>query len=174
MRDTVPFQPDKHGRKLSCHQIINSHDHKSMMVTQLQTVLRKGNVSPSIRDEWRVFGLGTNWKQHMKLTAKGVAVTGGRWGEGTSGDATPGGRFQWEEKWIFSMQMVFCTRQMSNFWAKYKEIRQMRFSLKFTISSCLHRASIVSKRLFIIPTDAHNYKIIGKLKQLIFRQLSEF
>jgi hypothetical protein len=38
-------------------------------------------------------------------------------------------------------------------------------------SSCLHRASIVSKTLFIIPTDAHNYKIIGMLKQLKFREL---
>ena len=27
------------------------------------------------------------------------------------------------------------------------------------------------KALFIIPTDAHNYKIIGMLKQLKFRQL---
>jgi hypothetical protein len=27
------------------------------------------------------------------------------------------------------------------------------------------------KTLFIIPTDAHNYKIIGMLKQLKFRQL---
>ena len=33
-------------------------------------------------------------------------------------------------------------------------------------SSCLHRASIVSKTLFIIPTDAHNYKIIGMLKTI--------
>ena len=34
-------------------------------------------------------------------------------------------------------------------------------------SSCLHRGSIVSKTLFIIPTDAHNYKIIGMLKNKI-------
>ena len=27
------------------------------------------------------------------------------------------------------------------------------------------------KALFIIPTDAHNYKITGMLKQLKFRQL---
>jgi len=27
------------------------------------------------------------------------------------------------------------------------------------------------KALFIVPTDAHNYKIIGILKQLKFRQL---
>ena len=33
-------------------------------------------------------------------------------------------------------------------------------------SSCLHLASIVSKHLFIIPTDAHNYKIIGMLKTI--------
>ena len=32
-------------------------------------------------------------------------------------------------------------------------------------SSCLHRASIVSKTLFIVPTDAHYYKIIEMLKQ---------
>jgi len=30
----------------------------------------------------------------------------------------------------------------------------------------LHRASIVPKTLFIIPTDAHNYKIIGMLKTI--------
>jgi hypothetical protein len=30
----------------------------------------------------------------------------------------------------------------------------------------LHRASIVSKTLFIIPTDAHNYKIMGMLKTI--------
>ena len=32
-------------------------------------------------------------------------------------------------------------------------------------SSCLHRTSIVSKTLFIVPTDAHYYKIIEMLKQ---------
>ena len=32
-------------------------------------------------------------------------------------------------------------------------------------SSCLHRASIVSKTLFFVPTGAHNYKIIEILKQ---------
>jgi hypothetical protein len=37
--------------------------------------------------------------------------------------------------------------------------------------SYLHRASTVSKYLFIIPTDAHNYKITGILKQLKLRQL---
>jgi hypothetical protein len=31
-------------------------------------------------------------------------------------------------------------------------------------TSCLHRASIVSKR-FIVPTDAHYYKFIEMLKQ---------
>ena len=41
----------------------------------------------------------------------------------------------------------------------------------WTYSSCLHRASTVSKHLFIIPTDAHNYKITGMLKQLKSRQL---
>ena len=30
----------------------------------------------------------------------------------------------------------------------------------------MHSASIVSKTLFIIPTDAHNYKIIGMLKTI--------
>jgi len=34
------------------------------------------------------------------------------------------------------------------------------------ISSCLHHASTVSKHFFIIPTDAHNYKITEMLKQL--------
>ena len=33
-------------------------------------------------------------------------------------------------------------------------------------SSFLHRASIVSKTLFIVPTDAHYYKIIEMLEQL--------
>jgi hypothetical protein len=33
------------------------------------------------------------------------------------------------------------------------------------LSSCLNRASIVSKPLFIIPTDAHYYEITGTLKQ---------
>jgi len=32
-------------------------------------------------------------------------------------------------------------------------------------SSYLHRASIVSKTLFVVPTDAHYYKIIEMLKQ---------
>jgi hypothetical protein len=35
----------------------------------------------------------------------------------------------------------------------------------------LHRASTVSKHFFIIPTDAHNYKLTGILKQLKFPQL---
>ena len=30
----------------------------------------------------------------------------------------------------------------------------------------LHRASIVSNTLFIVPTDVHNYKIIGMLKTI--------
>jgi hypothetical protein len=34
------------------------------------------------------------------------------------------------------------------------------------ISSYLHRASIVSKILFIVQTDAHYYKIIEMLKQV--------
>ena len=33
-------------------------------------------------------------------------------------------------------------------------------------SLCLQRATIVSKTLLIIPTDAHNYKIIGMLKTI--------
>jgi hypothetical protein len=32
-------------------------------------------------------------------------------------------------------------------------------------TSCLHRAPLVSKTLFIVPTDAHYYKIIEMLKQ---------
>ena len=35
-----------------------------------------------------------------------------------------------------------------------------------TQSSCLHRASTVSKHFFIIPTDAHNYKTTGMLKTI--------
>ena len=35
--------------------------------------------------------------------------------------------------------------------------------------SCLYRASTVSKHFFLFQTDAHNYKIIGILKQLKFR-----
>ena len=38
-------------------------------------------------------------------------------------------------------------------------------------SSCLHRASRVSKHFFTNPTDAHNYKITGMLKQSKFPQL---
>ena len=34
-------------------------------------------------------------------------------------------------------------------------------------TSCLHRASTVPKHFFIIPTDAHNYKITGMLKTII-------
>jgi aspartate/glutamate racemase len=34
------------------------------------------------------------------------------------------------------------------------------------LSSCLHRASTVSKHFFIIPTDTHNYKITGMLKTI--------
>ena len=33
-------------------------------------------------------------------------------------------------------------------------------------SSCLHRASTVSKHFVIIPTDTHNYKITGMLKTI--------
>ena len=32
------------------------------------------------------------------------------------------------------------------------------------LSSCLHRASIVSKHFFIVSTDAHNYKNIGNVR----------
>jgi len=39
-------------------------------------------------------------------------------------------------------------------------------------SSCLHRASIVSKTLFIVPTDAHYYKLIEMLKQFKIRTLA--
>ena len=40
------------------------------------------------------------------------------------------------------------------------------------MSLCLHRASIVSKHFFIIPTDAHNYKIIGVLKTIKIRTIA--
>ena len=36
----------------------------------------------------------------------------------------------------------------------------------FLKSSCLHRASTVSKHFLLFPTDAHNYKIIGMLKTI--------
>ena len=39
------------------------------------------------------------------------------------------------------------------------------FSEGFDKSSCLHRASIVSKTLFIVPTDTHYYKNHRMLKQ---------
>jgi hypothetical protein len=39
-------------------------------------------------------------------------------------------------------------------------------------SSCLLRASIVSKTLFIIPTDAYIYKIIGMLKTVIIQTIN--
>ena len=41
----------------------------------------------------------------------------------------------------------------------------------YNVSSCLHCASTVSRHFFINPTDAHNYKITGMLKQLKFPQL---
>jgi hypothetical protein len=43
------------------------------------------------------------------------------------------------------------------------ELLRYNFGYK---SSCLHRASIVLKTLFIIPTDAYYYKIIGMLKTI--------
>jgi hypothetical protein len=36
----------------------------------------------------------------------------------------------------------------------------------YSRSSCLDRASMVSKHFYIIPTDAHNYKITGMLKTI--------
>jgi len=38
--------------------------------------------------------------------------------------------------------------------------------LYILLSSYVHRASTVSKHSFIIPTDAHNYKITGMLKTI--------
>jgi hypothetical protein len=38
------------------------------------------------------------------------------------------------------------------------------FELHILQSSCLHPASVVSKTLFIIPTDAHYYKSVEMLK----------
>ena len=35
----------------------------------------------------------------------------------------------------------------------------------------LHKYLAISKHFFTIPTDAHNYKITGMLKQLKFPQL---
>jgi hypothetical protein len=39
------------------------------------------------------------------------------------------------------------------------------FCRHIILSSCSHRASIVSKTLFTVPTDAHYYKTIEMLKQ---------
>ena len=39
-------------------------------------------------------------------------------------------------------------------------------------SSGLHRASIVSKTIFIVPNDAHYYKIVEMLKQFIIVTLA--
>ena len=41
----------------------------------------------------------------------------------------------------------------------------MGVTLPLVRSSYLHRTSIVSETLFIVPTDAHYYKIIEMLKQ---------
>jgi len=52
-------------------------------------------------------------------------------------------------------------------WNSASEVSGLQYlkpRLTFT-SSCLHRASIVSKTHFIIPNDAHYYKIIEMLKQ---------
>ena len=40
-----------------------------------------------------------------------------------------------------------------------------RFQIE-VVSSCLHRASTVSKHFLLFQTDAHNYKIIGMLKTI--------
>jgi len=45
-------------------------------------------------------------------------------------------------------------------------IRFNKYNIISSCFSCLHRASILSKHLFIIPTDAHNYKITGMLKTI--------
>jgi hypothetical protein len=46
----------------------------------------------------------------------------------------------------------------------------MKFTKAGTLeSSCLYRASTVSKHLLLFHNDAHNYKITGILKQLKFR-----
>ena len=56
----------------------------------------------------------------------------------------------------------------SNILSKIGITEQFRKTQKeFRQSSCLHRASIVSKTLFIVLTDAHYYKIIEMLKQFL-------
>ena len=45
------------------------------------------------------------------------------------------------------------------------KFRAMKYPLNSLLSSYLQRASIVSKTRFIVPTDAHYYKIIEMLKQ---------
>ena len=47
----------------------------------------------------------------------------------------------------------------------YNYLPATKYMTNCNISSCLHRASIVSKTFFIVPTDAHYYKIIEMLKQ---------
>ena len=42
---------------------------------------------------------------------------------------------------------------------------RLHFNKKRSIFPCLHRASVVSKTLSIVPTDVHYYKIIEMLKQ---------
>jgi hypothetical protein len=48
-----------------------------------------------------------------------------------------------------------------------RRIKNYYYYLIFMFAPCINSI----EALFIIPTDAHNYKIIGMLKQLKFRQL---
>jgi hypothetical protein len=60
----------------------------------------------------------------------------------------------------------------NNILTQYLEFYVIGLNKTYTLlPSCLHRASTVSKHFFINPTDAHNYKITGMLKQLKFPQL---
>jgi hypothetical protein len=63
-----------------------------------------------------------------------------------------------------STKMSKITKQQTDCKASYTlMVQPFVFKQNYIQSSCLRRTSIVSKTLFIIPTDAHNYKIIGIL-----------
>jgi hypothetical protein len=65
---------------------------------------------------------------------------------------------------IKSEVKIACSCTCTSWHVTYSNHCFIQHSINFQ-SSCLHRASIVSKTLFIVPTDAHYYKIIELLKQ---------
>jgi hypothetical protein len=68
-------------------------------------------------------------------------------------------------KTTFSLKAVneFCP--FLNFSSDWDKVQYRRCSQTCIPcqSSCLHRASVVSKTLFIIPADAHYYKMSGQV-----------